>query len=264
MAANKTLQACFGDKGYQGMRRTSASKNDMRLPNTEATAQDTQGSSRPAAAMIPVGTFSLLHDIDNNAFVLNRVGVHNIQPLNSAQTTCAPDMPSAKHAERLDAYFDRFFPNVATVSILGSSITFALIESQLQDPLSGVASKKIFDLSTVRILIATSWVLFTMTLIFSFLLAGVLKWWRSRPSSSANDGFWVLGILYVLMGDAFVCLSLAVAAYVEVVGFIAVGIIGLISLPLVIFVVALFWNGAELVRLLDHTFLTAGPLREDR
>ena len=55
-------------------------------------------------------------------------------------------------------------------------------------------------------------------------------------------------------------LSLAVAAYVEVVGFIVVwSVIGANALlPLTVFVVALFRNGAELIRFLDHAFLTAG------
>lgn len=152
---------------------------------------------------------------------------------------------------------------MAAFSTLGSSVTFALIVSQLQDPLSDVATKQIFDLSTVRILIATSWLLFTTTLIFSFLLAAMLKWWRSHPNSSVNDGFWILGLLYVLLGGAFLCLSLAVAAYVQVVGFIAVAVIGSICLvPVVAFVVALVLNRVEPIQFIDHIFLTAGPLRE--
>lgn len=236
----------------------------MPLPDTEAITQDSQGSSQIATSMISVGTFNLLQDIENNTFVLNRVSNDNLRPPPTAQTTRTPAVQSVKYAERLDGYFDRFFTNIAAVSTLGSSITFALIVSQLQDPLSGVASKKIFDLSTVRILIATSWLSFTTTLILSFFLSGMLKWWRSRPNSSANDGFWVLGLLYVLMGGAFFCLSLAVAAYVEVVGFIAIDIIGSICLlPLVLLVMALIGDAVELIRLLDHIFLTAGPLKEN-
>lgn len=246
--------------------------------------------------MISVGTFNLLQDTEKTTFVLQRAGAvggggsdgrqgggdgdgggrggNNLSqspplPFNTPttqaphQTAADDEIQFAKYAKRLDAYFDRFFSNVAAVSTLGSSVTFALIVSQLQDPLSDVASKHIFDLSTVRILIATSWLLFTTTLIFSFLLAGMLKWWRSHPNSSVNDGFWILGLLYVLLGGAFLGLSLAVAAYVHVVGFIAVAVIASICLlPVAALVVALVLNRVEPIQFIDHIFLTAGPLRE--
>ena len=46
----------------------------------------------------------------------------------------------------------------------------------------------------------------------------------------------MVALLYFFIMGAFICLSLAVAAYVDVVGFIAVAILGtLLSLPIVLF-----------------------------
>jgi hypothetical protein len=57
--------------------------------------------------------------------------------------------------KKQDAFFDRFFQNMGTVGALGSSITFALIVSQLQDP-AEASRRHHINLLTVRILIAAS------------------------------------------------------------------------------------------------------------
>jgi hypothetical protein len=139
--------------------------------------------------------------------------------------------------DSLDPFFERFFPNVVVITTLGSSITLALIISQLQDPEDGtVARHSLFNLSTVRILIATSWLLFTITLILSFFLLGWLKHLQGKTFHSENDGYWMVALLYFFIMGAFICLSLAVAAYVDVIGFIAVAILGtLLSLPIVFY-----------------------------
>lgn len=116
-----------------------------------------------------------------------------------------------------------FFQNIGAISTLGSSFTFALIVSQLQDP-AEVSRRHHFDLSTVRIFIATSWFLFTVALVLGILLASAIK--------STRDAEWkkrqrILAIifLYPLIGVALILLSLSVAAYVDVVGFLMLGLV---------------------------------------
>jgi hypothetical protein len=116
-----------------------------------------------------------------------------------------------------------FFQNIGAISTLGSSFTFALIVSQLQDP-AEVSRRHHFNLSTVRIFIATSWFLFTVALVLGILLASAIK--------STRDAEWkkrqrILAImfLYPLIGVALILLSLSVAAYVDVVGFLMLGLV---------------------------------------
>lgn len=123
-----------------------------------------------------------------------------------------------------------FFQNIGAISTLGSGVTFALIVSQLQDP-QEVSRRHHFDLSTVRILISASWLLFTVTLILGIFLGGTVK---SSSTSESRKGQRTLAIilLYPLTGAAFICLALAVAAYVDVVGFLIISIV--LFIPIVI------------------------------
>jgi len=141
-----------------------------------------------------------------------------------------------------DAFFDRFFQNMGAVGTLGSSITLALIVSQLQDPVE-VSRRHHFDLSTVRILIASSWLLFTLQLMLSFFLAGWVRY-TSLKLNSTKLGFkqrdrgshsFVFAILYSLSVGAFMCLALVVAAYVDAVGLVAVAFVTLLALMVILY-----------------------------
>ena len=141
-----------------------------------------------------------------------------------------------------DAFFDRFFQNMGAVGTLGSSITFALIVSQLQDPIE-VSHRHHFDLSAVRILIASSWLLFTLQLMLSFFLAGWVRY-TSLKLNSTKHGFkqrdrgshsFVFAILYSLFVSAFMCLALVVAAYVDAVGFVAVAFVTVLALMVILY-----------------------------
>lgn len=153
-----------------------------------------------------------------------------------------------KRIDRLADFFDRFFQNTGTVATFGASITFALIVSQLQDPV-GVSQKQFFDLSTVRILIAVSWFLFTILLGLSFLLNGWVqyKWLRKEKELRRHlvfeDYAPLLILVYAIMIGAFICLSLVVAAYVDAVGFLATALVSLLGVTVVL--LALFGRKLE-------------------
>lgn len=137
-----------------------------------------------------------------------------------------------------------FFQNIGAVSTLGSGVTFALIVSQLQDP-QEVSRRHHFDLSTVRILISVSWFLFTVTLVLGIFLGGTVK---SSSTSESREGQRMLAVvlLYPLIGAAFICLALTVAAYVDVVGFLILGLV--LSGPLVVAPLIWCFKGAQKLR----------------
>ena len=120
-----------------------------------------------------------------------------------------------------------FFKNMGAVATLGASITFVLIAVELQDPLQ-VSRTHYFTISTVRIFLSISWLLFMLTLGCSF--------WLSTMGSNDFIGY----IMYILILTAILFSSLVVAAYVEWVGFLAVALSGLMAV--VIPVVLCFQN----------------------
>lgn len=110
-----------------------------------------------------------------------------------------------------------FFTNVGAISTLGSSVTFALIVSRLQDP-GDVSKAHHFDLSTVRVFISISWLLFTIALVLSIFL-GVLDA-HGVLFGGSTERCLALIVMYVLEIGAFTFLALTVAAYVDAVGFL--------------------------------------------
>ncbi|KAK0651291.1 hypothetical protein B0T16DRAFT_403547 [Cercophora newfieldiana] len=123
-----------------------------------------------------------------------------------------------------------FFKNIGAISSLGSGFTFALIVSTLQDP-AEVSSAHRFDLSTVRIFIAISWFLFTVALVLSVFLPGFVAK-ENRDENNETRRNLVLFILYSLEIGAFIFLALTVAAYIDVVGFLIIGMV--VGLPMLV------------------------------
>ncbi|SPO07442.1 uncharacterized protein DNG_10136 [Cephalotrichum gorgonifer] len=144
-----------------------------------------------------------------------------------------------------------FFQNIGAISTLGSSFTFALIVSQLQDP-AEVSRGHRFDLSTVRIFIATSWLLFTVTLVLGILLAIAIKNTKDAKWKKRQRRLSII-ILYSLIGAALILLSLTVAAYVDVVGFLMLG--------LILFYPAVVWPAIWYLRGLDELVGFLGSAR---
>ncbi|KIW24530.1 hypothetical protein, variant [Cladophialophora immunda] len=114
--------------------------------------------------------------------------------------------------------WDFFFKNIGTVASLGASITFALIVTDIKDPRL-VSRHGWIDLSTVRIMLATSWILFMAVLSLSFSFGQRLK--------NHNSGSMPFLTVYILELAAVMCLSFVVAAYVEVVGYVGIALVSI-------------------------------------
>jgi hypothetical protein len=112
------------------------------------------------------------------------------------------------------------------VATLGSSITFALIVTDIKDP-KEVSRHGRFDLSSVRILLAVSWLLFMIALNFSFSFAQAMPQKRTSVQILGSKFVYVISIAAVLM------LALVVSAYVEVVGYVGIGLASYIAIVVV-------------------------------
>ena len=99
---------------------------------------------------------------------------------------------------------------ISSVSTLGASVTFILIAVDLKDP-AEISKTHYFDLSTVRIFLAVSWLLFMIALGFSFFLAGIIKDREENTMWGRLDAV-ASGSLYVLVLSAVLFMGLVVAA----------------------------------------------------
>jgi hypothetical protein len=122
---------------------------------------------------------------------------------------------------------DTFYKNIGAVATLGSSISFALIVTDIADP-KGISQHGKFDLSAVRIMLAISWLLFMVALNFSFGYA------QTMPSQEPEIRVAASKILYFLDILAVIFLSLVVSAYVEVVGYVGIGLASFVAVLLLI------------------------------
>jgi hypothetical protein len=112
---------------------------------------------------------------------------------------------------------DSFYRNIGNIASLGSSISFGLIVSDsLVDPKT-VSRHGNFDLSTVRILLALSWMLSIIVKIFSFTFAQLAPL-RSPMRRKIESKF-----VYMLEIVAVLFLATAVSAYIEMLGYIGIG-----------------------------------------
>jgi uncharacterized membrane protein YhaH (DUF805 family) len=94
----------------------------------------------------------------------------------------------------------------------------------------------------VRILLAVSWMLFMIVLSLSFSLAQKFKHESAEEDEEKKDGPTGLAtVVYVLELGAVMCLSLVVAAYVEIVGYIVVALVSIVVVALALKVTALRW-----------------------
>lgn len=122
---------------------------------------------------------------------------------------------------------DNFYRNIGMVASLGSSISFALIVTDIADPRE-ISKHGRFDLPTVRILLAISWLLFMVALNFSFSFAQNATTFGARGRLVASKVVYFLDIVAVLM------LSLVVAAYVEVVGYTGIALTSYVAVLVVL------------------------------
>jgi hypothetical protein len=139
-------------------------------------------------------------------------------------------------------WWDSFAKGIIGISTIGASICFSVIFSDLPDPVasrslrpSKLSSKIHFDKEAVRTLLSASWLLFVLAL--GFALVSQLKLRKSREWGAGLKGLELL--LNGLVLGAFMCLSLAVAAFVPKVGIAGVGFISFFA-----FMVICMWLGA--------------------
>jgi hypothetical protein len=150
-----------------------------------------------------------------------------------------PPPPIDDTSELVVKWFESFLPATIGIATVGSSVTFTTIVSQLQDPARldpndpAAVTPTVFHRETVRTFLATSWLLFVIALGFASFATLLLNFHRGEVKegfslSRKNFGYEVAGILVsfileTLLLGAFLFLALALVAYSQTVGWIAVG-----------------------------------------
>jgi hypothetical protein len=166
-----------------------------------------------------------------------------LQPLNNGPKTKEKSIIITLK-DQSDAEFQHFLGGfMFPLSIFGAS-TFMIITQQMTDPadiISGSLShgqQPIFSLQTVRTFIAIAWLCFILTLALTGFASSGFVLLRKKYGHQSPDlgqvkmlgsvtwghmGILVSLVLYILIITAFMFLSLAMAAYVGAVGWVAVG-----------------------------------------
>ncbi|KAF3151291.1 hypothetical protein TWF225_011263 [Orbilia oligospora] len=158
--------------------------------------------------------------------------------------------------EWLKGYLD----TIALIAGLGSSITFSIIVAEIVDP-SSLGSMKngvLFDLDQVRLIISLGWCVFTIAVgiaIFAKILFIDPIAQRNLEKNMKSSLFQyqlgvVLFLLNLLPTMAFTLISLAVTAYVPVVGWLATGCSGLAGLLALVMSIGVLDIGPSIPRLL--------------
>ncbi|KAK1765093.1 hypothetical protein QBC33DRAFT_545719 [Phialemonium atrogriseum] len=166
-----------------------------------------------------------------------RISTITVDPITSdgkdAGTLLTPaSKVSNAHVELSVKDFQTFISFIFSISIFGAS-TFAVIVGQMTDPADiWKPGPPPFTMSRVRTFLAVAWLCFVLALAVAGYSSSVLTLWRQRAGGE-YDGAWVRkwdafgiaasALLHLLIVMAFLFLSLALVAYVGVVGWIAVG-----------------------------------------
>lgn len=172
----------------------------------------------------------------------------------------------SKRVEKVLTWWDTFIKAFVGISTLGASITFNLILSDIANPSTVVRNAR-FSSGTVRIYLAISWLLFVMVLgvstISGRLLLDPLTGQQDEGRKLDREAVmqkkviilslttWLDLFSLVVEGltiTAFMFLSLAVAAYVPVVGWIGVAFVSPVAI-----VVLLLWSTTDISGLTNLT-----------
>ncbi|EWC46423.1 hypothetical protein DRE_04366 [Drechslerella stenobrocha 248] len=172
------------------------------------------------------------------------------------------DAKAREHAfiEWLKGYLD----TIALIAGLGSSITFSIIVQDIVDPdsLGKVEGSRkpggVFDLDQVRLIISLGWCVFTVAVgiaIFAKILFIDPVAQRNLEKNMKSSLFQyqlgaVLFLLNMMPTVAFLLISLAVTAYVPVVGWIATGFSGIAAVLALVMSVGIVDIGPSIPRLL--------------
>lgn len=162
----------------------------------------------------------------------------SVQPIN------AEALQERDGSDHYWSWFDDYLKAIIGIAVLGGQITFTLIVSDIADPMKlnpsspDNGTRTVFYRETVRLFIAISWLFFTFTLGFG-VLTHLLFTGDRRGSLAPRLGgvfYWVMTfLLNFLPIGAFLLLSLAIAAYVPVVGWIGVAFTSLLALSVLFF-----------------------------
>jgi hypothetical protein len=131
--------------------------------------------------------------------------------------------------ERMIEEFQVFVTFVFAISIFGVS-TFSIIVGEMTDP-KELWEDPWFSLQTVRTFLASAWLLFILTIATATYSLSMLVVMRQRYEGLMPEwtkkwnGIGIVASALMSHGivGAFLCLSLALVAYVPVVGWLAVG-----------------------------------------
>jgi hypothetical protein len=121
-----------------------------------------------------------------------------------------------------DHKFHNFYKNIGAIATLGASITFLLIPVPLQ-PTMDVSKRHFFDDSQVRVFLTIAWLLFMIVIGLSIFFAGIVKDRQDIDMWDSVDSL-ATAVPYLFLFSAIMFLGLVIVAYVEVVGFITVGL----------------------------------------
>jgi hypothetical protein len=161
----------------------------------------------------------------------NPPSVGAVQGVSIAAAAVAANEPDAQ-VERAVEDFQSFISFIFSVSIFGAS-TFAVIVSQMADPIDiWRPDPPPFGLATVRTFLAIAWLCFILAIAVAGYSSSILTLWREMARGFLDKtwkkkwdsvGIVASVILHLLLVTAFLFLSLALVAYVGVVGWVAVG-----------------------------------------
>jgi hypothetical protein len=142
-------------------------------------------------------------------------------------------------------WFYNLFTACGGIATLGAGFTFAALMSGLEEP----GSDSRFDKAQVQMLLGLSWLLFLLSLgyataastLFTFY-APLIEASYDKKSRTTHSFLWVVVALQQLLLLAAVSVSaLAVMAYVEFVGWLAMGFTGFFALS-----ISLLWLGQSM------------------
>jgi len=169
----------------------------------------------------------------------NTFEVSDEQKAELAEVAAGQSYESKAKEQAFIEWLKGYLDTIALIAGLGSSITFSIIVSELQDPMMlrstpGLVPGAVFDLNEVRLIITLGWCIFTVSVgisIFAKILFIDPVSQRNLQKSMKSSFFRIqLGIVLFLLNMlptiAFTLISLAVTAYVPVVGWIATGFSG--------------------------------------
>lgn len=140
-------------------------------------------------------------------------------------TTQATEKGNVSNKDLLDDW-ETSFRNLSIVAALGSSITFVLIPSQLQDP-TDVSVSKYIDLKQVRILLSSPWLSFAYVILSCSVSADTLKkQLRASPTPDLGSLHFSVGMAYFMLLSAIMCISAVIAAYSERIGIVCLACLG--------------------------------------